>query len=114
MPDVALVRQEVDPEKVDRLREWTDEVLERSDEALASMEAEGMHAEAAFLHESEDGVYLYAYMEADDVEAALATFAESDRDIDEDHREVMDDVVVGGADLEEFEPLYHLRTDMGE
>lgn len=111
MLDVALVRQAVDPEKVDRLREWTDEILDRRAEALTSMDAEGMHAEGAFLRETEDGVYLYAYVEADDVEAALATYAESDRDIDEDHREVMDEVVIDSDGLGEFEPLYRLRTD---
>ena len=114
MPDVALVRQEIDPEKVDRLRGWIDEIHEREDEALASMEAERMHAEAAFLRETDDGTYLYAYMAADDVEAALAALAESDRDIDERHREVMEDVVVDGPDFDEFEPLYHLRTDRSE
>lgn len=65
MVDVVLTKQRIEPGETDRLREWCTEIQEREAEALATLEAEGMHEEAAFVEAGDDGEYLVYFMKAD-------------------------------------------------
>lgn len=111
MADVVLTKQRIEPGKTDRLREWCAEIREREDEALATLEDEGMHAEAAFVESHGGDEYLIYYMKADDIDAVYEAFSESEHAIDEEHRTVMRDVLVSGEDVGNYELLYQLSTE---
>lgn len=110
MVDVVLTKQRIEPGETDRLREWCTEIRERETEALATLEAEGMHEEAAFVESDDEGDYLVYFMKADDIDAVYEAFEESDHAIDEAHKAVMRDVLVSGENVGEYELLYHLTT----
>jgi hypothetical protein len=110
MPDVALVKQKIEDGKESRLREWMAEVREREEEALETLENEGMHSESAFVEHTDDGDFLIYYLKADDVDRALEAHEESSHELDEQHRRVMDEVIEGGSDTGEYELLYHLEN----
>ncbi len=110
MTDVELVRQRVKPGKVDRLREWMAEIEDREEEALATLRDEGMLTETAFLEDREDGTYLYYYMEAEDLDRVREQFADSDHEIDAEHKRVMETVLVDDATERVEEVLYHLAN----
>lgn len=107
MTDVVLTRQRVEDGKTEKLRDWCEELANRSDEVRETLRDEGMYTETAFLERTEDGHYLYYYMEAEDVPAALQAFGESDHDVDREHEATMSDVVAESPALDEFEVLYH-------
>ena len=106
MVDVVLTRQKVRDGARQQLHEWCQELSERKEEVRETLRRERMYTESAFLHRTDDGDYLY-YMEAEDVEDALETFAKSDTRTDQEHAAVMKDVVAESPCLEEFELLYH-------
>lgn len=49
-------------------------------------------------------------MEVEDREAMWKAFEASDHPIDEEHEDVMDEVLADGSDTEEFELLYHVTN----
>lgn len=108
MTDVVVSKRRVDPGKVGRLREWMAEVREREDEAVETLQNEGVYTESTFLGRDEEGPYLLYYVEAEDFEAAMEAYRESDHDIDREHRAVMDEVLADDHPDEGIEPLYHL------
>lgn len=110
MADVVLTRNRIAPGKTERLREWMAEIRSREDEALETLEREGMHEEAAFLERTDDGDYLVYYMKADDIDEVYESFESSQYDIDREHREVMDEVLVGEDDDRSIDLLYHLSN----
>lgn len=107
MVDVVLTRQEIRDGTVRELREWCHQLTMRDEEVRETLRNERMYTESAFLHRAADGDYLYYYMEAEDIEDALASFAASDRDVDREHASIMNDVVSEGPSIGEFELLYH-------
>ena len=108
MPEAILTKQEVEPGKVDRLREWMAELRDREDEVMETFTDEGIHAETVFLEHTDDATYLVTYLDADDVVSAFEAFEDSLHDIDHEHQSVMDEVLVDGTDVGEYEPLSHL------
>ena len=109
MTDVVLNKRRVKPGKVDRLREWMAEIQRREDEALATLENEGMYTEATFLEETSAGTFLVYFMEAADMGRVREAYAESPHDIDTEHRAVMEEVLADEPSRE-HEPLYVLRN----
>lgn len=69
-----------------------------------------MHEEAAFVESDDDGDSLVYFMKADDVDAVYEAFRESEHAIDEEHKAVMAEVLTSGANVGEYELLYHLST----
>ncbi|MEZ3117525.1 DUF6176 family protein [Halobaculum sp. MBLA0147] len=108
MADVALTKQRVAPDRVDRLREWMAEVKTRESEALETLAHEGMVAEAAFLDEGPEETYLFYYMEAEDVDAVHEAFESSPYEIDREHAAVLREVAAEEQPDEQPELLYHL------
>ena len=97
--EAVLTKQKIEPDKVDRLKEWMDEVRERESEVVETFQSEGMLTEAAFLEHGDDGVYLVYFMEAEDIREVYESFSEATRDIDQEQKEVMDDVLENPEDL---------------
>ncbi|QLH78063.1 hypothetical protein HZS55_12465 [Halosimplex rubrum] len=110
MTDVVMVKQRVKGDEVDRLKAWMAEVRDRSDEAEETLRDEGMLTESAFLEHTDDGPHLVYYMEAEDIDRVWDQYADSDHDIDEEHKAVMQEVLEDGRDVGEFESLYHLTS----
>ena len=110
MADVVLTRQQIESGKTEQLRKWIAEIRQRENEARETLENEGMVSEAAFLEQTEDGDFLVYYMEAEDLEHVSEAHEDSTYDIDEEHKAVMNDVLDDGANVDEFELLYHLRN----
>ncbi|WP_396610794.1 DUF6176 family protein [Haloferax sp. S1W] len=110
MTEVVLTKQKVEDGKTDRLIEWMSEVQEREDEVVETFQSEGMVTEAAFLEHADDGDYLVYFMEAKDLREVYESFDESAHDIDEEHKEVMDDVLEDSEELGvgNYELLYHM------
>ena len=110
MTDVVLTKQRIEPRKVDRPREWTEDIKGREDEALATLENEGMHLEAAFVEDTDDGAFLVYVMKADDVDAVFSAFESSAYDIDREHAEVLADVLESPDRVGDYELLYWLSN----
>jgi hypothetical protein len=108
--EAVLTKQKIEPDKVDRLKEWMDEVRERESEVIETFQSEGMLTEAAFLEQGDDGVYLVYFMEAEDLREVYESFSESTHDIDQEQKEVMDDVLESPKDLGvgNYELLYYM------
>lgn len=108
MADVILTKNRIKPGKTERLREWTAEIQRRRDEAIETLEHERMFAEAAFIEHTADEDYLIYYMEAADIDHVFEAFESSPYDIDEEHRQVMNEVLVDETADRDIELLYHL------
>lgn len=107
---IFLTKQKIEPDKVDRLKEWMDEVRELESEVVETFQSGGMQTETAFLEHGDDGVYLVYFMEAEDLREVYESFSESTHNIDQEQKEVMDDVLENPEDLGvgNYELLYHM------
>ena len=94
MTDVVLTKQRIEPGKTERLRAWSDEIRDREDEALETLENGGMHLEAAFVEHDDDGDY--------------EAFDASEHEIDREHAEVLDEVLESPERVGDYELLYWL------
>jgi hypothetical protein len=108
MPEVQLLRYRLKEGKRDQLYEWMEEVNSRRDEALDTLQAEGVYSEAAFLESRDDGEYLTFYLEAEDLEGAAEAFETSTHDLDQQFEQLLSDVAAPEHPDEDIEPLYHL------
>lgn len=50
---------------------------------------------------------MFYYMRADDIEQVFESFEESTHDIDEEHKQVVDEVLESGENIGGYELLYH-------
>ena len=103
---VAFAR--VKPDKVERLREWLRELMTRQDEVRQTFVQETVRHEQAFVIESAHGPIMIYVMEAEDHARARNSYRTSSLLIDQQHRQVMDEVLEGKL---EVEPLYDCRLD---
>lgn len=108
MPEVVLTKQKIEPGKTERLKEWMSEIREREQEAIETLQSEGMHSEAAFLEQSEGGDYLVYYMAAENMHDVFKSFEDSSHDIDEEHKQIMHEVLEDGESVGDYELLYHM------
>ena len=93
MADVVLVKNRIKPGKIDRLREWMEEIKSHPNEAIETLQYERMLSEAAFLEQRVDGDYLLYYMEAEDLNHVFDAFESSPYKIDHEHQAVLDEVL---------------------
>lgn len=83
----------VHEDKVERLRGWMAELGERMDEVKETFAPEGTRHEQVHLLSTSDGPLLVYVMEVEDVEASRQAFQASTLPIDQQHREVMAEVI---------------------
>jgi hypothetical protein len=100
MSDVLCSRIKLKPGSLPRVREWARVMQERRDEALATLEAEGVYEEIVFLDSSEDGDYLVIFMRAADMDRAQEVGRTSETPIDQYHKAFKRDVIESGRGLE--------------
>lgn len=108
MSEVVLTKNRIEPGKTEQLREWMAEIQSRRDEAVKTLQYEGMYSEAAFLEQTADGDYLLYYMEAEDIDSVFEAFESSPYKIDQEHKKIMDDVLADDQPEGNIELLYHL------
>jgi hypothetical protein len=97
----------VKPGKVDKLRAWMRELMDRRDEVVESFEQEGVRDEKAWLLQDDEGYILVYAIEAEDLEKARQAYRESTLPIDLEHREALRDVL---GERIEPELLYDLAV----
>jgi hypothetical protein len=107
MVEPGLTRQRVDPDRIEKLRSWTEEVRNRPDEHVETLRHEGVHTETAFLERIDGEPYLTYYMETESFADAIEAFRNSDFAIDEEHKAVMREVLVSAENVADTELLYH-------
>ena len=93
MADVVLLKQRVEPGKTDQLREWMAELRSRRDEAVETLQHEGLYTEASFVESRADGTFLLTFLEAEDIDRAFEAYESSTHELDREHREVLDEVL---------------------
>lgn len=98
MIEVAFFR--VHHDQLGRLRGWLRELTRRADEARATFVREGTRHERAWLLHDQQGPILVYAMEVDDPHHARQAYAVSTLPIDQEHRQVMRQVIAGRLDAE--------------
>lgn len=112
--DVLLSRQEIVPGEADTLREWFAGEAENKDAVRAALRDEGVYVESVFIHSTDDGEYLLYYIEADDFDAAIEEFLESEHENIQQYQEVVEQTLVGGLDAyhaDRSDLLFHAVVD---
>jgi hypothetical protein len=87
----------IKPGKTQKLRDWYAELDRRRDEAIQTLDNEGIRQEIAFILPQPDRDLLAVFIQVDDMEAADAAFFSSSHKIDSEHKQVMDECTEGGA-----------------
>lgn len=108
MPEAMLARARVKSGREDRLRAWFEELHDREPEVVETLQHEGVYTETAFIQEFDDSLYLYLYMEAEDLERADEAGDAEEYEIDEEHHEVLRETLAG--EWEALEPIGHFTN----
>jgi hypothetical protein len=85
------------PGKSERLRAWYQELEDRREETLQTLDNEGIRQEVAFILNTDHGELLAVFIEVEDMARANEAFFSSPFEIDHQHRQVMDECTVGGS-----------------
>jgi hypothetical protein len=97
--------------KTERLKEWYREVAERESEVLETLDNEGVRQEIAFIVPTEYGDMLAALRRSRTWTGRARAFAASSFEIDRQHRALMGEVTVGGAEgRTRVYPMYAFQT----
>jgi hypothetical protein len=105
MTNVKLIKLKIKEGKQELWRNWSQELMRRRDEVLKTLEQEGVVSESCFI--SEDGAYVYYYMEAKDLGAASQIAQENAMPIDIEHRKTRDESL---EPLAKLECLFHFSN----
>ena len=90
--------QKLHPGGAEAFRERFDRTPAEKTDMYDQLRDEGIHVEAVFIEEREDGDYLLYYIEADDYDRMVEEFKTSDEDWAQDYRAFLEDHVVGGVE----------------
>lgn len=96
--DVILTVQEIVPGETDRIEAWFEQESENKAEVKEALREEGVFVESAFVNRTDEGDYLYYYIEAADFEEALSEFKSSEHDNIQEFQALVDEALVGGMD----------------
>jgi len=98
--DVSCVIIELKPGSLERVKEWADFILANRDEALVTLENEGVTIESFFLLNVESKNYLVGYMRAKSMEQAHEAVTQSLSEVDAYHQQFKQDAWVKGIKTE--------------
>lgn len=84
--DVGCARIQLESGSLSRVREWAEHMRAHRDEALLTLQAEGVTVESVFLDSSADGDFLVYYMRSHSQQLAQEVAARSVAAIDAYHR----------------------------
>lgn len=102
MAEIRCVRIKLKPNSLNRVYDWADELKKRKKEVLESLAEESVKLEAAFLEKASDGNYLIFVMTADELSKADEVTRESNRPIEEFHRDFKKATFESGESLEQL------------
>ena len=108
MTDVKLSYCKVESGKAEKLRSWYRELEQRSEEVKKSLRHEKMFTETAFIQEYGKDMFLFVYMESEDINKAEKAGDEEKFDIDEEHHDVLDNCLEGSWST--LETIGHLTN----
>ncbi|MFT4933318.1 MAG: hypothetical protein ACI91T_003223 [Natronomonas sp.] len=111
MPEPFVMRQRIEPNWTERLKERLSELLERasSDEEQVRevWVEEGLHTMSLFVEHATDGEYLVWYVEADDVDRLIEARMDSTHPLHDLEDDLMAAVLEDPNDTGDVEPLFH-------
>ena len=105
MPEVLLGKLRCKPNKKQVWLDWCKELKRRKNEAIATLKNAGVFSEACFI--SNDGKFVYYFLEAKDVEKAMKIGKKSKHPIDKKTQKIMKASL---EFVEFFKPLYNFRN----
>lgn len=85
--DVGAVLIKLKPDVLDQVEQWQNEMNARKDEAIETLQAEGIEVEPWFHLQLEGSDYLLAYMRAQDIAKAQEIGRKSWFSIDQVHKQ---------------------------
>src|SRR2546430_5225723 len=100
MWETRCVKVKLKAGSLEHVKEWAAEMNRRADEALATLEDEGVVVESAFLDSTDEGDYLIYYIKAESLERAREAARRSAHAIDEYHQQFQRDTFESGKQLE--------------
>lgn len=109
--DVSCVVVELKPDSIGRVKEWAKFILENREEALSTLENEGVTIESFFLLTIESKDYLVGYMRAESMEHAHEAVKHSLSQVDAYHQQFKKDTWVGGIRAELMFDLSRLQNE---
>jgi Family of unknown function (DUF6176) len=89
--DVVVSVIELKPNSLDRVEEWAATLNERADEAIATLQDEGIRIESWFHLSLDDKDYLLCYMRAESIKKAHQVVRSSPHAIDAYHQQFKKD-----------------------
>jgi hypothetical protein len=109
--DVSCVVVELKPGSIGRVKEWAKFILDNREEALATLENEGVTIESFFFLTLESKDYLIGYMRAKSMERAHEAVKHSLSQVDAYHQQFKKDTWVGGATAELMFDLSRVQSE---
>jgi Family of unknown function (DUF6176) len=106
--ETVCLKVRLKPGSLDLVRDWAAELQARPDEVLATLRAEGVLVESAFLDSTEEGDFLIYYVKARSLDAAREAVQRSAHPIDSYHQQFKVDTWESRTPLEllmDFENL---------
>lgn len=91
--DVVLQILRIESGKTAEVESLHEKLRSQSTEVRLSLEEMDVYAGAAFVHSTDDGDYLYNYVECKDWEQVQRAYEDSESGIAQLHRDVLGDVV---------------------
>ena len=80
-------RIKLKPNSLEKVYAWAKELNSRKEEALATLQDEGVSVESVFLEQTNEGDFLIYYMRLENTDKAKAIAAKSKHAIDEYHKQ---------------------------
>lgn len=105
MTKAKLIKFKFKPNTKQIWLDWSEELKRRKEEVIATLKNEGVVSESCFL--SEDGEYVYYFMEAEDFEKAKNAVLINSHPIDVDHKKARENSLELVAKLE---CLFHFEN----
>lgn len=111
MTEIFIRKQKIQSGKLERLREWMDELVEAAETDTDGVRQiwaeEGLYTISLFIEHTEDAAYLVWYLEAESMDQLIEARAASTHPLHDVEDEMMEDVLEDPMETGEFEPLVH-------
>jgi L-rhamnose mutarotase len=105
MSQVKLVKFKIKKGGKKNWLNWVEKLKKRKEEVIKTLENEGIISESCFI--SEDGEFVFYFMEAEDFKKVNEAFSKSTKPIDAEHKKSLDDSLRFVSVLEN---LFHFES----
>lgn len=115
--DVVVSVQKIVPGKTEMIREHFAIEDDERNSLRDQLREEGVHIESVFIHEEDDGDYLYSYIKAEDWRQMVNDWRESEAEDAVAFKEFLDETIVGGSNefhQEYMENIFHIEVPQQE